>query len=72
MLSEKNPLLKLRIKKKKMHIVELYKKIIEAFYILYDLMLENSSENILFEIFSIIIGYFQLIIHSFDPIVSNK
>ena len=72
MLSEKNPLLKLRIKKKKMHIVELYKKIIEAFYILYDLMLENSSENILSEIFSIIIGYFQLIIHSFDPIVSNK
>jgi len=72
MLSEKNPLLKLKIKQQKMHIVEIYKKIVESFYILYDLMLENSSENILFEIFSIIIGYLQLIIHSFDPIVSNK
>jgi hypothetical protein len=34
-------------------------------------MLEKSSENILFECFSIFMGYFQLIIHSFDPIVSH-
>jgi hypothetical protein len=72
MLSEKNPLLKLKIKQKKIYIVELYKKIVQAIYILFDLMLEKSSENILIEFFSIFMGYFQLIIHSFDPIVSNK
>ena len=72
MLPEKNPLLKLRIKQKKIYIVELYKKIVQAFYILFDLMLEKSPENILIECFSIFMGYFQLIIHSFDPIVSNK
>ena len=72
MLSEKNPLLKLKIKQKKIYIVELYKKIVQAFYILFDLMLEKSPENILIECSSIFIGYFQLIIHSFDPIVSNK
>jgi hypothetical protein len=71
MLSENNPLLKLRLKRKKIYIVEFYKKIIQSFYILYDLMLEKSSENILFECFSIFMGYFQLIIHSFDPIVSH-
>ena len=72
MLSEKNPLLKLKIKHKKIYIVELYNKIVQAIYILFDLMLEKSSENILIEFFSIFMGYFQLIIHSFDPIVSNK
>ena len=71
MLSEKNPLLNLRIKQKKIYLVELYKKIAQSFYILYDLMLEKSSENFLIESFSIYIGYSQLIIHSFDPIVSN-
>ena len=71
MLSEKNPLLNLRIKQKKIYLVELYKKIAQSFYILYDLMLEKSSENFLIESFSIFIGYYQLIIHSFDPIVSN-
>ena len=72
MLSEKNPLLKLKIKKEKKFIVEFYKKISQAFFILFDLMLEKSSENFLIEFFSILIGYFQLIIHCFDPIVRNK
>jgi hypothetical protein len=72
MLSEKNPLLKLRLKKKEIFIDELYKKIAQAFFILFDLMLEKSSENFLVECFSISIGYFQLIIHCFDPIVRKK
>lgn len=72
MLSEKNPLLKLRIKQKKTFLVDLYQKTSQAFYILFDLMLEKSSENFIFECFSISFGYFQLIIHSFDPIVSNN
>ena len=72
MLSEKNPLLKLRIKKERILIVEFYKKISQAFFILFDLMLEKSSENFLIEFFSILIGYFQLIIHCFDQIVRNK
>jgi hypothetical protein len=72
MLSEKNPLLKLKIKKEKKFIFEFYKKISQAFFILFDLMLEKSSENFLVECFSISIGYFQLIIHCFDPIVRKK
>jgi hypothetical protein len=51
---------------------ELYKKIAQAFFILFDLMLEKTSENFLVECFSISIGYFQLIIHCFDPIVRKK
>ena len=72
MLSENNPLLKLRLKKRKIFLVEFYKKISQAFFILFDLMLEKSSENFLIEFFCILIGYFQLIIHCFDPIVRNK
>ena len=72
MLSETNPLLKLRLKKKKIFIDELYKKISQSFFILFDLMLEKSSENFFVECFSIFMGYFQLIIHCFDPIVRNK
>ena len=72
MLYENNPLLKLRLKKEKIFIVEFYKKITQSFFILFDLMLEKSSENFLVECFSILIGYFQLIIHCFDPIVRNK
>ncbi len=72
MLSENGPLLKLRIKKKKLVIYKLYKKLAQTIYILYDLMLEKSSENLLIEYFSILMGYFQLIMHSFDPTVRNK
>ena len=64
-------MLKLKIKKEKIFIFELYKKIIEAFYILFDLILEKPIENFWFELISIFIGYFQLIIHSFDRTVSK-
>ena len=72
MLSEKNPLLKLRLKARKIYIIELYKKITQAFFVLFDLMLEKSSGYFLIECFSILMGYFQLIMHSFNPIVRYK
>lgn len=71
MLKEKNPLLKLKIKKEKIFLFELYKKIIEGIYTLFDLILEKPIENFWFELFNIFFGYFQLIIHSFDRTVSK-
>ena len=70
MLNEKNPLLKLELKKKKIIILKLIKNIFECFYLLFDSLLENPLENIWYASFSIILEYFQLIFYIFDVTVS--
>jgi hypothetical protein len=70
MIREKNPLLKLELKKEKSLIFNNINDIFECLYELYDLMLDNPIENIWYECLSIVISYFQLIALMFDKIVS--
>ena len=70
MIREKNPLLKLELKKEKSIIFNNINDIFECLYELYDLMLDNPIENIWYECLSIVISYFQLISLMFDKIVS--
>jgi hypothetical protein len=70
MIREKNPLLKLELKKEKSIIFNNINDIFECLYELYDLMLDNPIENIWYECLSIVISYFQLIALMFDKIVS--
>ena len=71
MIREKNPLLKLELKKEKSIIFNNINDIFECLYELYDLMLDNPIENIWYECLSIVISYFQLIALMFDKIVSK-
>lgn len=71
MLKEKNPLLKLKLKKERSFIFNIKYIIFESLYSLYDLILENPIDNFWFECFNIIIGYIQLIIFMFDRTVSE-
>lgn len=70
MLSERNPLLTIELKKKKFIILKLIINVFESFYSLFDLLLENAIENIWFECFNILLGYFQIIIYIFEETVS--
>ena len=70
MIREKNPLLKLELKKEKSIIFNNINDIFECLYELYDLMLDNPIENIWYECLSIVISYLQLIALMFDKIVS--
>ena len=69
MIKEKNPLLKLKLEKKKSPILEFYNKNIESFYALYDLLLTNPIENFWYECLNIFLGYFQIIAYLFDSTV---
>ena len=69
MIKEKNPLLKLKLEKKKSPILEFYNKNIESFYTLYDLLLTNPIENFWYEYLNIFLGYFQIIAYLFDSTV---
>ena len=71
MLKMKNPLLELQLKNEKLNSEESKNKIFENLYSLFDLILEDPVENIIFESISIIIGYLQLIIFIFDKSVSK-
>ena len=70
MLKEKNPLLKLQLKKDKKLITNIYGDFIEGFYALYDFILENPIENFWYECFNIILSYLQLISLAFSETVS--
>ena len=70
MLKEKNPLLKLKLKNENMLISIIFNNIFEAFYALYDYLLQDPIENFWFECFSIILSYLQLISFIFGENVS--
>ena len=66
MLKEKNPLIKLELKSKKGALNIIIQESYNALFTLYYLILEDTIENIIYEIINIIIGYLQLIIFIFD------
>ena len=70
MLKENNSLLNLKLVKEKSLLTKVGKKIIEALYELYELLLIDPIENIYFEIISLSIGYLQIIIFIFNETVS--
>ena len=71
MLKENNSLLNLKLVKEKSLLTKVGKKIIEALYELYELLLIDPIENIYFEIISLFIGYLQIIIFIFNETVSK-
>ena len=70
MITEKNPLLKLKLQKSISPLMSLYNNNVESFYDLYDIILEAPFENIWFETMHILFGYCQLIAYLFDATVS--
>ena len=70
MLKIVNPLLQLKLTTEKSFLLQTLKNIYESLFEIFDLILENSIENIWYEYFNIIIGYFQLINFIFDRTVS--
>ena len=70
MLKEKNPLLKLKLKQEKQTFSNIHFYIFEAFYSLYDYILDDPIEIFWYECFNIIISYLQLIAFIFDKTVS--
>ena len=69
MLKEKNPLIKIKIKKE----ISIFKKIInsllESLFALFELILEDPIENFWFEIISLFICYIQMIMFIFNETV---
>lgn len=71
MLKENNPLLHLNLIKKKSSLYNYYNNISEAFYSLFDLILEDPIESFTLECLHIFFGYCQLMAFIFDSTVSN-
>ena len=71
MIKEKNPLLKLKLRKSVSPLMNLYNDNVESFFDLYDLILESPFENIWFETIHILLGYCQLMSYLFDGTVSS-
>ncbi len=71
MLKEKNPLLKLNLIEKKFILSEICIKIFEAFYKLFDIILEDPIENFWFEFLGIVMGYSQILYYLIDRTVSE-
>ena len=71
MLKEKNPLLKLKLKKEKTLYNKLLNNIIQAIYVLFELILDDPIENFWFEILSLFICYIQIIMFIFNETVSQ-
>lgn len=71
MLKQKNPLLKLKIKKEKTLYNKLLNNIIQAIYVLFELILDDPIENFWFEILSLFICYIQIIMFIFNETVSQ-
>ena len=68
MLKEKNPLLKLKFEKEKSFFIKFYNSFTEAFYCLFDLIMEDPIESLWFECFHIFFGYTQIIAYLFEPL----
>ena len=71
MLKENNPLLKLDIKVKKSYLFIIIMKVLESFYALFDLILEDPLENFWYEIVSIVLGYIKILYYLIDKTVSE-
>jgi hypothetical protein len=71
MLKENNPLLKLDIKEKKSYLFSIITKVLESFYVLFDLILEDPLENFWYEIVGIVLGYIQILYYLIDKTVSE-
>jgi len=71
MLKENNPLLKIDIKAKKSYLFIIINKVLESFYALFDLILEDPIENFWYEITSIVLGYIQILYYLIDKTVSE-
>lgn len=71
MLKEKHSLLYLNINKTNSLLYDIINKIYKSLYSLFDLILEDPFENILYECINIILGYLQLIIYILDRTVSQ-
>ena len=70
MLREKNPLLNIKITKKRSILIEYYNSFTESLYSLFDLILKDPIENFWLECFNILLGYCQLIAFIFDSTVN--
>ena len=71
MLKEKNPLLKLKLRKEKSIITKVLNKIYESLFGLFELILDEPIENIYFEIIILFICYIQIIMFIFNETVSK-
>lgn len=71
MIKEKNPLLKIIIKKEQSILTRIIKNIEESLFGLYELILEDPIENIYFEILNLFICYIQIIMFIFNETVSK-
>ena len=70
MIREKSPLIELKFTNKKSSIIEFCNSIMESFYDLFELILEDPIENFWFECFNISLGYMQLICYILDQTVN--
>ena len=72
MLREKNPLLKLKLKKEKTILtIILIDNIFHPLFELFELILDDPIENFWFEIISLFICYIQIIMFIFNETVRN-
>ena len=71
MLKQKNPLLKLKLKKEKTFIITIINDIFESLFSLFELILDDPIENFWFEIISLLICYIQIIMFIFNETVRN-
>ena len=71
MLKENNSILKLKLKEEKSIIKKLIKNIFDSLYELYDIILDDPIENFWFEIISLFICYFQIIMFIFNETVNE-
>ena len=70
MIKEKNPLLELEFKKQNIILSNIFNNFCEAFYALYDFILQDPIENFWYECFSVFLSYLQLISFLFSEAVS--
>lgn len=71
MLKENNPLLEINLEVEKQFLIKLYQKYFEPLYELYILILMDPIENFYFEIISLFICHFQIILFIFNNTVSK-
>lgn len=71
MLKDKNPLLKIDLKEEKLELFYFLKHIYEAFYNLFDLILEDPIDNFWYECFGMVLGYSQVLLYLVDKTVSK-
>ena len=70
MIREKSPLIELKFTYEKSSIIKFCNSIMESFYALFELILEDPIENFWFECFNISLGYMQLICYLLDQTVN--